>query len=76
MFSKGFSHTLQWVCWSWLQLTVSGTGQPWPLLTEATLQPPTTKTLSCTPFVYHVYIVLDTEGPNGSVYSLVRYMLS
>ena len=70
--AEGLSCALRWVRWNGLELAVFSMGQPRPLLTEAALQPPTTKTLSCTPCVHHVHIVLDAEGPNASAYSSVR----
>jgi len=38
--SSGMGRALQWGHWSQLKPAVSGTGQPWLLLTEAALQPP------------------------------------
>ena len=34
--AAGLSCALRWVSWSHLELAVSGTGQPRPLLTEST----------------------------------------
>lgn len=34
--AEGLSHALRWVHWSWLEPAMSCTGQPQPLLTEAT----------------------------------------
>lgn len=39
--AEGLHHALQWIHWNRLELAVSGTGQPRPLLTEAALQFPT-----------------------------------
>lgn len=38
--AEGLSCALQWVHWDWLELAMSGMGQPRPLLAECTLQTP------------------------------------
>ena len=49
--AEGLSCALQWVRWTQLKASVSGTGQPWSLLTEATPEAPSsaTKILILTP---------------------------